>query len=120
MRFFLIPFFTALVITASALAQPRIIITEIMYNPHSDEKNNETEWVEIANVGTETMEIKNWRLDDEDKKNWGKFSCTLQPGGVAVIINGDAVKEDQFRAAWDVAGGDSHNQLEYQVIPVKW
>jgi hypothetical protein len=120
MRFFVFPFFAASMISASALAQPRIIITEIMYNPHSDEKNGETEWVEIANVGNETIEIKDWRLDDEDKKKWGKFSCTLQPGGVAVLINSGAVKEDQFRAAWDAAGGDSHNRLDYQVIPVKW
>ena len=120
MQFSAIPFVAASMITAGALAQPRVIITEIMYNPNSDEKKGETEWVEIANVGTETIELKDWRLDDEDKKNWGKFSCTLSPGGVAVLINTDAVKEDEFRAAWDSAGGDSSTKLEYQVIPVKW
>lgn len=120
MRPTLIPISAAMMITSAALGDPRVIITEIMYNPNSDENKGETEWVEIANVGAETIEIKDWRLDDEDKKDWGKFSCTLHPGGVAVLINGDAVKEDQFRAAWDPAGGDSSTKVEYQVIPVSW
>jgi hypothetical protein len=120
MQLTLISVFAAVMVTSGTLAEPRVIITEIMYNPNSDERDGETEWVEIANVGTDTIEIKDWRLDDEDKKNWGKFSCTLQPGGVAVIINGDVLKEEQFRAAWDPAGGDSSTKIDYQVIAVKW
>jgi hypothetical protein len=108
--------------TTSALAQSRVIITEIMYNPGSNEKNNETEWVEIANVGTQSIQIKDWRLDDEDKTDWGKFSCTLAPGGVVVLVNAAAVKEEQFRAAWDVASDSAEPtaKLNYQVIAVKW
>ncbi|HWB19151.1 MAG TPA: lamin tail domain-containing protein, partial [Phycisphaerales bacterium] len=50
-----------------------IIITEIMYNPNSPEMVGETEWVEIVNVSEHTVEMSNWRLDDEDKKNWSPF-----------------------------------------------
>jgi len=109
-------------LASSAVGQARVVITEIMYNPNSNEKKGETEWVEIANVGSESLEMKDWRLDDEDKAKWGKFSCTLAPGGVAVLINGDCVKEEQFRAAWDITpeSGDTTAKPSYQVIPVKW
>lgn len=107
-----------LAVSSSALAQPRVIITEIMYNPASRENYGETEWVEIANVGDEAIEIKNWRLDDEDKGDWGPFSCTLQPGGVAVLVNEDAVSKESFRAAWDEPDA-SAGQAQYLVIPVE-
>lgn len=127
MRLFFLPVAVSTLLTSTAaLAQPRVIITEIMYNPNSNEQRGETEWVEIANVGSESIEINNWRLDDEDQADWGTFSCTLAPGAVAVLINGDAVTEEQFRAAWDVPTGDSepaHDASEarrYLVIPVSW
>lgn len=108
--------------TGAADVGGRVIITEIMYNPASNEKRGETEWVEIANVGTETVELKDWRLDDEDKQDWGKFSCTLAPGEVAVLVNAAAVSEEQFRAAWDEMIDSAASELlpKYQVIPVKW
>ena len=96
----------------------RVIITEIMYNPNSKEDKGQAEWVEIANVGDEAVEIKHWRLDDEDKWDWGKFSCTLAPGGVAVLFNADYLTEEQFRAAWDTKGDGE--TPDYQAIGVKW
>ncbi len=102
----------------AALAAGRVIITEIMYNPNSKEDRGQTEWIEIANVGDEAVVIKDWRIDDEDKWDWSRFSCTLEPGGVAVLINADFVTEEQFRAAWDLPS--SEGGLNYQVIPVKW
>jgi hypothetical protein len=123
----LIPLGLALALTSSALGGARIIITEIMYNPASPENKGETEWVEIANVGDATIEITDWRLDDEDKDDWGSFSAVIGPGGVAVLINAGACSEEAFRAAWDVSaetsGGESRvpvPPLNYQVIPVKW
>jgi hypothetical protein len=121
MKLAAIPFAIGLVASSSVFGQARVIITEIMYNPNSEEKAGQTEWIEIANVGTEPAEIKDWRLDDEDKKNWGKFSCTLAPGAIAVLINADAVKEEQFRAAWDDASASGGAGTgAYQVIAVKW
>lgn len=96
----------------------RVIITEIMYNPNSKEDKGQTEWVEIANVGDEAVEISDWRLDDEDKWDWGRFSCTLAPGGVAVLFNADYLTEEQFRAAWE--GKAEGEAVEYQAIGVKW
>src|SRR5262245_41006840 len=89
-----------LTLAPNALGDARVIITEIMHNPASSETKGQAEWVEIANVGDQSIDIKDWRLGDEHKRKWGKFSCTLAPGGVAVIIS-DAIKEKQFRDAWD-------------------
>jgi hypothetical protein len=109
---------SVLAFCGSVLAQPRVIITEIMYNPASNEKKNEAEWIEIANVGDESIEMKDWHLSIKDKRTrWGKFSCSLAPGGVAVLINASAVSEEQFRAAWDVEG---ESVSSYQIIPVRW
>lgn len=110
-------------IASSAFGQARIVITEVMYNPASNERKNETEWVEIANVGNETAEIKDWRLAVKNKKSrFAKFSCTLAPGGVAVIINGEAVNEEQFREAWDITSESeaAAPPLAYQIFAVKW
>jgi hypothetical protein len=122
MRTVLLASLATMALSPAAFGQARVIITEIMYNPASNESKSEAEWVEIANVGNEPIEIKDWRLDDEDKKDWGKFTCTLAPGGVAVLINADAVKEEQFRAAWDeqIEPGESAAKVNHQVIAVPW
>ncbi len=108
----------AFALSSSAFAGGRVIITEIMYNPNSKEDKGQAEWVEIANVGDDAIEIKDWRLDDEDKWDWGKFTCTLAPGGVAVLYNADYLTEAQFREAWDQRGED--DMPDYQAIGVKW
>jgi hypothetical protein len=122
MRFTTTTSILLLAIASQSFGQARVIITEIMYNPASSENKSETEWVEIANVGTESIDIKDWRLDDEDKPQWGKFSCTLAAGEVAVLINSAAVTEEQFRAAWDEMEGSAaaESSPKYQVISVKW
>lgn len=122
MRAVIVVVLSCAAMAGSAFGQARVIITEIMYNPASKETRNETEWVEIANVGDKSIEIKGWRLDDEDDRrgdDWGPFSCRLEPGGIAVLINEDAASEEQFRKAWD---GDSSDggSAHYHVIPVKW
>jgi hypothetical protein len=102
---------------------PRVIITEIMYNPASNENKGETEWVEIANVGDVAIDIKNWRLADNTEKRakkWGAFSCTLGPGETAVLINADAVTTEQFHSAWDAPTSADSATATYQVIGVKW
>jgi hypothetical protein len=117
-----LPIFAAMAFASSAFGQARVIITEIMYNPNSKEEKGQTEWVEIANVGDQPIDIKDWRLDDEDRFDWGKFTCTLAPGGVAVLINADFLTEEQFRTAWpaadDASAGTPANTC--QVITVKW
>lgn len=113
----------ALLIAGSVMAQARVIITEIMYNPASEERQGESEWVEIANVGDEPIDIRDWKLDDEDTQpwaQWGPFSCTLPPGAVAVLINREAVTEADFRKAWGLDKEQPDGREKCLVIPVKW
>jgi len=109
---------------SAASGEGRVIITEIMYNPASAERRGESEWVEIANVGDEPIEIRGWRLDDEDDSggaDWGPFNCRLEPRHAAVIVNKAAVDEAAFRQAWDpVPSDDAAPPPPYQVIPVMW
>jgi hypothetical protein len=81
MRFAGCPTSVALLVASSAaFGEGRVIITEIMYNPDSNERNGETEWVELANVGDEEVRIIDWKLDDEDRGSWGLFSVALRAG----------------------------------------
>ena len=41
-------------------ASKTILISEIMYDP----KNNEPEWIEIVNVSSDTINLKNWSVSD--------------------------------------------------------
>lgn len=94
-----------------------IVITEIMYDPASPEREGQPEWVEIANLSRNTVELEEWSLDDEDTKDWGPFTCTLKPGQVAVLINGDATDEDAFREAWT---DDETSKADFLVLPISW
>ena len=88
-----------------ATTGPAVVISEIMYDPGSDEQEGQPEWVEIVNVTDATVIINNWRLTDEDEQEWaqwGAFSCELPPRGVAVLINGEATTEQEFRDAWQL------------------
>ncbi|MAB83323.1 MAG: hypothetical protein CMJ24_07800 [Phycisphaerae bacterium] len=93
-----------------------VVFTEIMYDPASPEKNGEAEWVEIANLSGKPVAMKDWALDDEDPGDWGRFSATLEPGQVAVLINADATTEEEFLAAWT----DPDDEPRFLIIPVSW
>jgi hypothetical protein len=81
-----------------------VIITEIMYDPAGAEQS--TEWVEILNRGTTTADLSGWRLDDEDKQDWGLVpsGTTLAPGQIGVFYNRffGLISEATFKADWGV------------------
>ena len=114
---------SSIALASAVLADSRVVITEIMYNPASAERRGETEWVEIANLGDTPVQLDQWRLDDEDQQggaDWSDFSCELAPRGVAVLVNKAAVDEATFREAWDPAASPGSSRPGYQVIPVMW
>jgi hypothetical protein len=83
------------------VAPGAIVITEIMYNPDSDESlPNDVEWVEILNLSDETILLDGWYLEDEDGAT-ASFSggATLDPGQTAVLIPDDQSAAD-FESAW--------------------
>ena len=81
-----------------------VIISEIMYDPFGAEQS--TEWIEIINNGTTTADLSGWKLDDEDKQDWGAIptGSVLAPGEVAVIFNRffGLITETTFRTDWNV------------------
>ncbi len=90
----------ALAVTA---APGEVVITEIMYNPASDERPPvRTEWVEIYNAGTEAVDLGGWYLADEDGKTEPLPPETLLDAGkVLVLIPGDTEGNlEAFHAAW--------------------
>ena len=55
-------------------APPSIVITEIMYNPASDETEPGVgEWIEIVNAGTSAVDLGGWVFDDEDGATGVRF-----------------------------------------------
>jgi Lamin Tail Domain len=62
---------------------PDIIITELMINPDSTLDNN-GEWIELYNAGTETVNIDGWILSDN-----GTDAHTISNGGTLNIAVGE-------------------------------
>lgn len=85
-----------------------IVISEIMYNPLSDEAApGRGEWIEIVNNGNGSVDISGWQLDDEDNgpdQDWGPIpnGTTLAVNQVAVLFDSAFTNETDFRNEWAV------------------
>ncbi len=81
-----------------------VAITEIMYNPAGIE--GKTEWIELYNRGSITLDLSGWSFDDEDTTNWGAIPAgtLLDPGKFAVVYNSffGSISETTFRTEWNV------------------
>lgn len=92
---------------------PTVTISEIMYNPSSDEPD--AEWVEIVNLGPGSVDISGWWLDDEDTSDWGAIPQGTSPlavGEIAILHN-QSISAATFRDRWSLPN-------EARVIPVRW
>ncbi|MEX0655579.1 MAG: lamin tail domain-containing protein [Phycisphaeraceae bacterium] len=118
---FAVTFAAACLLLAGPLAADDIVITEIMYDPASEERwPAKTEWVEIYNRGDRTISLEGWHLANERGQTEpilpppeGEFEQKVEiaPGEAVVLIPGNQTV-DNFRAAW----GDG-----FQVIPLtRW
>ena len=82
-----------------------IVISEIMYNPASDETSPGVgEWIEIVNTGTGVVDLGGWLFDDEDVTNWGAIpsGTILNPNQIAVFFDSAFTTAAIFRADWAV------------------
>lgn len=101
-----------------------VIITEIMYNPPTDEF--ESEWVEIMNVSDAPVDISGWTVGDLEDGQSEPIGAglILAPGEIAILINDYSVlnqdpldqyfgvdPESEFRASWNIPAST-------KVIPV--
>ncbi len=82
-----------------------IVISELMYNPASDETSPGVgEWIEIVNTGASATDLSGWLFDDEDATNWGAIpsGTILNPNQVAVFFDSAFATAATFRAEWSV------------------
>src|SRR6266487_5725636 len=57
-----------LLISSAAVAAPKLVITEIMYDPTSPESDDQqTEWVEIQNAGAQTINLQGYQITSGSK-----------------------------------------------------
>ncbi len=103
-RFFVYAVCLYLASTVSSPAQ--IVINEFMADPASDWDGDavysyrDDEWVEIANIGSLTVNLDGYLLaDGEDSPVWRYgFSGMLEPGAVLVVYGSDS-------RAWEESNG---------------
>lgn len=89
-----------------------ILITEVMYNPRSDEAPPaKTEWVELYNPGDEAVDLQGWYLEDEDGKTQPLGEGVRLAAGAAIVLVPGELTAEQFSEAW---GTDAK-----QVVPVQ-
>ncbi len=88
-------------VTVAAAVRGEVLITEIMYNPNSNERYpNHVEWVEIYNSGEDPVDISGYYLEDEDGKTQGLPAGLALPPGRALVLAPDGMTVEGFRAAW--------------------
>jgi len=100
-------------VTTSGLCGAQVIISEIMYNPDSNEGRppdpndpndtgelNAVEWIELYNPGDKAVDLTGWSLVDEDGAT-GPIAQGASVGpGEAVVIAPSQTTESAFHAAW--------------------
>ena len=99
----------SVMLTASASAQ--VVISELMADPASDWNDDGTynyrddEWVEVLNIGAETVDLSTYYLlDGTGDDAHLNLSGELVPGQVAVFFGSDAV-------AWQQTSGSGSGGL---------
>ena len=86
----------------------QLVISELMYNPLSDETvPGVAEWIEIVNTGNGAVDLSGWTFDDEDSgtnQDWGVIpnGTTLAVDQVAVFFDSTFTTESTFRSEWSV------------------
>jgi len=76
---------------ATAQSANRIVIHEVLAANHAgltDENGNRPDWIELANLGTDPVELTGWSLSDEASKprKWTFQSGLLAPQGFAIVF----------------------------------
>ena len=79
-----------------------LVITEIMYNPRSNDNGdgNDVEWIELANTTPTAIDLQGYTLEDVGDGTATFLGGTVQPFGIAVVISDD-LTVNTFQNAWD-------------------
>ncbi len=90
-----------------------VYITEVM--PHNcgtlaDADGDLSDWIEIANLGTETVDLTGWYLSDnpDEPDAWQIPALTLEPGEYTVIFaSGKNRTDGELHTSFSLTDGDS-------------
>ncbi len=95
------------------LCSGQIVISELMYNPDSNEGRppdrndpedvgelNAVEWVELYNVGDDPVDVSGWTLRDEDGTSTALPDGAVIEPGQAILLIPSVQSVAGFRAAW--------------------
>ena len=110
---FLCVVFTSLLFGFFNNALAQVEITEIMYDLEVG-KDNDREWVELYNNGTEPIDISGWRLFEADTNHKLKVifgNESLAGGGYAVIASDDT----QFSSDWPSFSGSIFDSSSFSL-----
>ena len=121
-------------LTVTCPSVPSVIVTEIMYDPNSDEGTspdyiNLVEWIEIYNNGASAVDISGWSILDEDPYDatgdlWWQTgpipaSSTIAPGEAVVLAVGpDTEPQDNPSPGVSVADFQAAWGTGYQIFPL--
>ena len=85
----------------SAEASGDLVITEIMYNPRSNDNpsGNDVEWIEIGNTTPLAIDLSGFTLEDVGDGTATFLGGTVQPYGIVTVISDD-ITIDAFQSAW--------------------
>ncbi len=89
----------------------KLIISEVMTKNHatlSDDKGTFPDWIELANLSGETIQLEKWHLsDDEGKEGWEFPAVSIEPGAFLLIYadgresTGSRLHADFSLSAWE-------------------
>ena len=101
-----------------------ILISEVMYNPRSQEPDGE--WIEIWNTGSETANLSNYKLGDEETyggtegMHWFPTGSSLEPGQVVIVANRATNFNLQNGFLPDFEINDSHQDIPDMIPYSDW
>ncbi|MCK4342056.1 MAG: lamin tail domain-containing protein [Phycisphaerae bacterium] len=90
--------------TCAVCPAPALLITEIMYNPASQDDNH-WEYIEVLNNESATVGLTGYVLDDDDGDPYlaaNILGGSIPAGGTAVFFDGDNNTVAAMEAAWGV------------------
>jgi len=116
MKIFLPLFITIVFLFAIGFCQAQVVINEVMYHGDTDDLDDDLQWIELYNLGTEDMDISGWIMADHPLMGNAKsrdlvfVTGTFIPaGGYLLLVNDLDDSKDHdgkcFTDRWTVPSG---------------
>lgn len=108
--------FTLTIEAVGAASSASVAVTEVT-SWASGNSSYASDWWELTNTGTETIDLTNWRFDDDSNSFATAVVLigvsSLAPGRSAIFIDGDATKATEFTNFWFPGGAPAGFQIGY-------